>query len=84
MALIRPAALLLAAGMAGPALWRAFVTEELDLTSALSRFLLAVPAAALMLAALRFVTAGYGRPEPAPARRRVDRSEAEGTPDPPG
>jgi hypothetical protein len=72
MALVRPAVLLLATGMTAPALWHAFVTEDLDVTSALTRFLIAVPAAMLMLAALRFVTSGYGEREPAPVRRRSD------------
>ena len=83
MGLIRPAVVLLATVMAGPALWHAFVTEELDVTSALSRFLLAVAAAALMLAALRFVTAGYGSAEPAPVRRRTDRPDGDALPNPP-
>ena len=74
MGLIRPAALLLALVMASPALYRAFVTENDVRADALARFLLAVPVAALMLAALRFVVTGYGTPEPAriPLRRRSD------------
>jgi hypothetical protein len=80
MALIRPATLLLAAAMAGPALWRAFVTEDLDIDSALTRFLIAVPAAMVMLAALRFVTAGYGAEKP--ARRHTD-PPPDGAPEPP-
>jgi hypothetical protein len=83
MALIRPTAVLLATAMSAPALYRGFVTEELDFVSALTRFLIAVPAAALMLAVLRFVTTGYGAsPEPAPARRRSDQPD-EPVPDPP-
>lgn len=74
MGLIRPSALLLAVLMASPALYRAFVTEQLSYESALGRFLLAVPAAALMLAALRFITNGYGNPKPRqlPLRRHSD------------
>jgi len=74
MGLIRPAALLLALVMASPALYQAFVTETMSVQAALTRFLLAVPVAALMLAALRFVVKGYGTPEPAriPLRRRSD------------
>jgi hypothetical protein len=86
MTVIRPGVLLFAAAMAAPALWRAFVTGELDVTSALTRFLLAVPAAVLMLAALRFVTAGYGRAKAStatPARRRTDHPPADAVPDPP-
>lgn len=59
MSLIRPAALGLAVVMAAPAIWQAVVTGGLDMTSAVSRFLLAVPVAALMLAALRMVTSDY-------------------------
>ena len=78
MGLIRPSALLLATLLASPALYRAFVTAELSVESALVRFLLAVPAAALMLAALRYVTANYGTREPValqlplPLRRKAD------------
>ncbi|SDY81758.1 hypothetical protein SAMN05444365_103578 [Micromonospora pattaloongensis] len=61
MSLIRPAALGLATLMAGPALWRAFVTQTLDVQSALTRFLIAVPIAAIMLAALRIITESYRR-----------------------
>ena len=39
------------------------VLDQLDLTDVLIRFIIAVPIAALLLAALRFVTAGYGRNE---------------------
>ncbi|MEV1289855.1 hypothetical protein [Micromonospora sp. NPDC049679] len=59
MSLIRPAALGLAALMTAPALYRAFVTQTLDVQSALARFLIAVPIAALMLAALRTITESY-------------------------
>lgn len=74
MGLIRPAVLLLALVMASPALYRAFVTGELPAESGLARFLLAVPAAAIMLAVLRFITANYGH-KPAsrlPLRRQTD------------
>jgi hypothetical protein len=83
MSLIRPAALGLAALMAGPAIWQAG-TGGLDMTSAVSRFLLAVPVAALMLAFLRLVTLDYREnqvpkeiraqaapPEPQPARDKT-------------
>lgn len=75
LALIRPVVLGLAAVMAAPAMYRAFVTEELDVGSALTRFLLAVPAAAIMVALLTFVTADYGERRGAAraGRRRTDR-----------
>ena len=63
--MIRPSVLLFALLMSAPALYR-YVLDQLDLTEVLIRFVIAVPIAALALAGLRFVTAGYGRPaEPA-------------------
>jgi len=59
--LIRPGVLLLAALMAAPALWRAAVDGQLDLNSALTRFLIAVPVAILMVAGLQWLTADYRR-----------------------
>ncbi len=63
MGLIRPSVLLLALVMSAPALYRYFVLQDLDVTDALARYLIAVPVAAVMLAFLRFVTTGYGRPK---------------------
>ena len=60
--MIRWSVLLFALVMSAPALYR-FVLDEIDLTEMLVRFLIAVPIAAILLAGLRFVTAGYGRPE---------------------
>jgi hypothetical protein len=57
---IRPSVLLFAFVISAPALYR-YVLDQLDLTAVLIRFIIAVPIAALLLAALRFVTAGYGR-----------------------
>jgi hypothetical protein len=59
MSLIRPSTLLLAALMASPALYQAFVTQTLDVEDALIRFLIAVPVAMVMLAGLRLITAGH-------------------------
>lgn len=61
--------------MASPALYLSFVADQLTVQNALWRFLLAVPVAAVMIAVLRFVTAGYGtKPSPQmPLRRRTDR-----------
>jgi hypothetical protein len=59
---IRPSVLLFALLMSAPALYR-YVNDELDLSQVLVRFLIAVPIAAVLLAGLRFVTAGYGRTE---------------------
>ena len=60
--MIRPSVLLFALLMSAPALYR-YVTDEVDISQVLIRFLIAVPIAAVLLAGLRFVTAGYGRTE---------------------
>jgi hypothetical protein len=75
---IRPSVLLFALVMSAPALYR-FVTDELDIGQVLVRFLIAVPIAAVLLAGLRFVTAGYGRTEESgtPAPPTPGGSEAE-------
>ncbi len=62
--MIRASVLLLAAVLTVPAFYRAFVTGELDVTEALVRYLIAVAISAVMLAALRMVTAGYGQQRP--------------------
>jgi hypothetical protein len=77
--MIRPSVLWFALAMSAPALYR-YVLDEVDVTAVLTRFLIAVPIAALLLAGLRFLTAGYGRKEePAtPATPdRVERSDAD-------
>ena len=58
--MIRPSVLWFALAMSAPALYR-YVLDEVDITVVLVRFLIAVPIAALLLAGVRFVTAGYGR-----------------------
>jgi hypothetical protein len=58
--MIRPSVLLFALLISAPALYR-YVLDEVDITVVLLRFLIAVPIAAILLAGLRFVTAGYGR-----------------------
>ena len=62
--MIRPSVLLFALLISAPAVYR-YVLDQVDVTEVLIRFLVAVPVAALLLAALRFVTAGYGRAESA-------------------
>jgi hypothetical protein len=59
--MLRPSALGLAVLLSTPALWSAFVMGSMEMTTALIRFLIAVPVAALMLTLLRMVTAGYSR-----------------------
>ena len=66
--MIRPSVLLFALVMSAPALYR-FVRDEIDLTQVLLRFLIAVPIAAILMAAFRFVTSGYGVTEETPATR---------------
>lgn len=83
MALIRPSALALAGLMSAPALYQAFVTQSLDVQSALARFLIAVPVAALMLAGLRFLTAGYRRRRPLNLTGRADVTPQNTHADPP-
>jgi hypothetical protein len=58
--MIRPSVLWFALLMSAPALYR-YVFDEIDITEVLIRFLIAVPIAAILLAGLRFITAGYGR-----------------------
>jgi len=59
--MLRPSVLGLAVLLSLPALWAAFAAGSLGVTTALIRFLIAVPVAALMMALLRMVTDGYSR-----------------------
>jgi hypothetical protein len=59
--MLRPSVLGLAVLLSLPALWSAFAAGSMGITTALIRFLIAVPVAALMLALLRMVTASYSR-----------------------
>lgn len=60
--MIRPSVLWFALLISAPALYR-YVLDEVDITVVLIRFLVAVPIAAILLAAFRFVTDGYGKEE---------------------
>ena len=62
--MIRPSVLLFALVMSAPALYR-YVLDQVDVTEVLIRFIIAVPIAAVLLAGLRFVVAGYGKTEEA-------------------
>ena len=64
--------LLLAAAIASPALYAAFVKHTLDPQTALIRFLIAVPVAAIMLGIVRVVTRGYGKNKPRRAAPTTD------------
>jgi hypothetical protein len=68
--MIRPSVLLFALLISAPALYR-YVLDQLDISAVLIRFLIAVPVAAILLAALRFVTAGYGRTKEEPSATMV-------------
>ncbi|MFG1925773.1 hypothetical protein [Cryptosporangium sp. NPDC048952] len=57
----RYSVLLLAALLAAPALWQAFVVGDLDIDTALIRYLIAVLVAAVMLAFLRMLYTTYQR-----------------------
>ncbi len=59
--MFRPSVLLLAIVLSAPAMWSGFVSQTMGATEALVRFLIAIPVAAVMLALLRAVTAGYGK-----------------------
>jgi hypothetical protein len=74
--MIRPSVLLFALLISAPALYR-YAIDQLDVTAVLIRFLIAVPVAAILLAALRFVTAGYGKTEEEPAATLVTPSPLE-------
>lgn len=57
--MFKPSVLLLALVLSSTALWSAFANGSMSVTTALIRFLIAVPVAALMLLALKAVTGGY-------------------------
>lgn len=59
MRVARPGALLLAAVIAAPALWQGFVAHGTDEGTALVRYLIAVPVAAIMLAVFDWLAAAY-------------------------
>ena len=75
--MFRFSTLALAVLMSAPSLWQAFVTESLDPTSALVRFLIAVPLAAVLLALPRAVIGHYRRhrPQQAPVQAEAVRSD---------
>jgi hypothetical protein len=75
--MFRFSTLALASVMSLPSLWQAFVTESLDPTSALLRFLIAIPLAALMLALPRAIIRHYRRyrPQETPVQAEAVRSD---------
>jgi hypothetical protein len=67
--LARFSTLFLAAVLASPALYAGFWTHTLDMQTALLRYLIAVPVAAVMLGIVRAVTRGYGQRKEQPTVR---------------
>jgi hypothetical protein len=65
MSLARPSTLALAALIDAPAIWHTAVAHDMPPSTALLRFLIAVPVSAAMLAILRGLTSRYEQPEPA-------------------
>ena len=75
MLITSPATLLLAAILASPTLWTAFVTQQVSYTDAALRYLMCVPVAMIMLWLLRTVVRGFG--PASPDRRSTDQSGPE-------
>ncbi|MDQ2837584.1 MAG: hypothetical protein M3Y42_19685 [Actinomycetota bacterium] len=57
--MFKPSVLMLALALSSTTLWSAFVSGSMSITTALIRFLIAVPVAAAMLLVLRMVTSSY-------------------------
>ncbi|HJQ03139.1 MAG TPA: hypothetical protein VJ851_16200 [Jatrophihabitans sp.] len=75
--MFRPSVLMLALVLSASTLWSAFAGGSIDITTALIRFLIAVPVAWAMLRVLRAVTAGYQpRPQPPVEHRSSVDSES--------
>jgi len=74
---LRPSVLGLALLLSTPALWAAFASGSMGVTTALIRFLIAVPVAALMLSLLRMVTEGYASSAARRARAALIAAAAE-------
>jgi hypothetical protein len=75
--MFRPSVLMLALVLSASTLWSAFAGGSIDITTALIRFLIAVPVAWAMLRVLRAVTAGYQpRPRPPVEHRSAVDSES--------
>ncbi|GAA2697066.1 hypothetical protein [Actinoplanes palleronii] len=64
--MIRPSVLGFALLLSLPA-WYRLLFDQIEFTQVLIRFLIAVPIAAVLIAAFRFVTSGYGITEETPA-----------------
>jgi len=63
--MIKPSVLLFALLISAPA-WYRLLFDQLDLVQVLIRFLIAVPIAAVLLAGVRFIFAGYRKTDEEP------------------
>jgi hypothetical protein len=68
--MFRPSVLVLALVLSASTLWSAFTGGAIDVTTALIRFLIAIPVAWVMLRVLHAVTNGYHERPRAPVERR--------------
>jgi hypothetical protein len=68
--MFKPSVLILALVLSASTLWSAFAGGSIDITTALIRFLIAVPVGWLMLRVLTAVTSGYQQRPVAPAETR--------------
>ncbi|HEX2902196.1 MAG TPA: hypothetical protein VHO01_01955 [Jatrophihabitans sp.] len=71
--MFKPSTLLIAVVLSSTALWSGFVTGSMSVTTALIRFLIAVPIAAAMTFALQAITRSYGKASA--ARQRASAAE---------
>ena len=74
--------LLLAAVLDSPALYQAFVQHDMDYTTALTRYLIAVVIAAMMVSMLKGLSSGYLRTNE--AAKAADEADAEAADPKPG
>jgi hypothetical protein len=79
--MIKPSVLLFALLMSAPA-WYRLLLDEVDLIQVLIRFLVAVPIAAVLLAGLRFILAGYRKADEEPPPPAVIPEPYESAPEP--
>ncbi|PZS25867.1 MAG: hypothetical protein DLM59_19590 [Pseudonocardiales bacterium] len=81
MTILTPSAILLAGAASAPSLWSALVTHSLPLDTALTRFVILVPATGALLAGFRAVVGPYVRSQ---ARSRMRRAnDVLAAPEPP-
>lgn len=79
--MIKPSVLLFALLMSAPA-WYRLLLDEVELIQVLIRFLVAVPIAAVLLAGLQYILAGYRKPDQEPPAPTVVPEPYESAPEP--